>query len=149
MNFGVFMFLSLHQKMQYGSFYFAGLVKMLIKYKEIELVLSERVGTINSNLSVEDISTDFTAPANGSILYLDVSIDTNAAGKDDFVINIPRGMEIRPGTAIAENYSGWDSSSQMQIPVSTDSHYLVIRASFAKYRYVSFNFVCFLRHHSD
>ncbi len=122
---------------------------MLIKYKEIELVLSERVGTINSNLSVEDISTDFTAPANGSILYLDVSIDTNAAGKDDFVINIPRGMEIRPGTAIAENYSGWDSSSQMQIPVSTDSHYLVIRASFAKYRYVSFNFVCFLRHHSD
>ena len=122
---------------------------MLIKYKEIELVLSERVGTINSNLSVEDISTDFTAPANGSILYLDVSIDTNAAGKDDFVINIPRGMELRPGTAIAENYSGWDSSSQMQIPVSTDSHYLVIRASFAKYRYVSFNFVCFLRHHSD
>lgn len=50
MNFGVFMFLSLHQKMQYGSFYFAVLVKMLIKYKEIELVLSERVGTINSNL---------------------------------------------------------------------------------------------------
>ena len=149
MNFGVFMFLSLHQKMQYGSFYFAGLVKMLIKYKEIELVLSERVGTINSNLSVEDISTDFTAPANGSILYLDVSIDTNAAGKDDFVINIPRGMEIRPVKSIAENYSGWDSYSQMQIPVSTDSHYLVIRASFAKYRYVSFNFVCFLRHHSD
>lgn len=81
----------------------------------------------------------------GGILYLDVSMDTNAAGKEDFVINVPGGMEIRPGTAMAENYGGWDSSAQMQIPVSTDPRYFVIRASFAKYRYISFNFVCFLK----
>lgn len=111
------------------------------------------VNEINSNLSVEDISADFTVPESavvvafkyGKILYLRVFIDADAE-KRPFVINMPSGIEIiHPLGAMALNYNGWDHSTQMYIPVNATNHYVSIQTDLARYKYVSFNNIFFLK----